>query len=94
MAKNISIPTTRNTDSIAMSPAMAGYPLVQNDGRHGAVREMNAVGRRWTKAVAMSTPVPKCRERKRNWCGTGKRGKRFAAMGKAHAGLGQRLFMS
>lgn len=34
-------------------------------GRHGSVREVKAVGRRWTKAVANKTPVPKCWQMKR-----------------------------
>jgi hypothetical protein len=54
------------TDIIAIKPGMAGYPLFQNDGRHGSVREVYAVGKRCTKAVAMRTPVPKCFDRKRN----------------------------
>lgn len=58
-------------------------------GRHGSVRDSKAVGSRCTKAVAMSTPVPKWRERKRNWCGTGIFGKRLTMMGKEHAGAGQ-----
>lgn len=33
----------------------------------------------------MSTPVPKCRLKKRKRCGMGKEGKRFAIMGKAQA---------
>lgn len=49
------------------------------------MREVYAVGKRCTKAVAISTPVPKCFERKRNWCGTGNFGNRFAAMGNAQA---------
>lgn len=49
------------------------------------MREMKAVGRRCTKAVAIKTPVPKCLERKRNWWGTGNRGKRLATMGKEQA---------
>jgi len=49
------------------------------------VRETNAVGRRWTKAVAMRTPVPKCRERKRKRWGMGRVGKRLAMRGKEHA---------
>jgi hypothetical protein len=63
--------------------------LFQKGGRHGSVREEKAVGRRCTKAVAIRTPVPKCLEMKRNWCGTGNRGKRFATMGKEHAGQDQ-----
>lgn len=50
---------------------------------------MNAVGSRWMNAVAMSTPVPKCRERKRNRCGIGSFGKRRAITGKEHADCGQ-----
>jgi len=49
-----------------MKPAMAGYPWFQKDGRHGSVKELKAVGKRWTKAVAIRTPVPKCLDRKRN----------------------------
>lgn len=47
--------------------------------------EMKAVGRRCMKAVAMSTPVPKCLETKRYRCGIGRDGKRLATTGKAHA---------
>src|ERR1700677_864472 len=48
--------------------------------------DTNAVGSRWTKAVAMRTPVPKCLLRKRNRCGMGRSGKRRAMIGKEHAG--------
>ena len=65
MAKNISNETTAKTANMAIAPAMGGYDLFQKSGRHGSVRETKAVGRRWMKAVAMRTPVPKCRERKR-----------------------------
>jgi hypothetical protein len=34
--------------------------LLKKGGRHGSVREVKAVGRRWTNAVAIKTPVPKC----------------------------------
>jgi len=44
---------------------MARNRSLQKGGRHGSVKETKAVGRRWQNAVAMSTPVPKCRERKR-----------------------------
>jgi hypothetical protein len=37
------------------------------------------------KAVAMRTPVPKCRERKRKRCGIGRLGKRRAIIGNEHA---------
>jgi hypothetical protein len=74
MAKNISMPTTTKTEIMAISPAMGGYCSFQNGGRHGSVSETYAVGKRCTNAVAISTPVPKCRERKMKWCGTGKRG--------------------
>lgn len=59
--------------------------MFQNDGRHGSVRDIYAVGNRCTKAVAMRTPVPKCFDKKRKRCGTGKFGKRLAAMGNAQA---------
>jgi len=75
-----------STETIAIIPGIAGYPWFQNGGRHGSVREMYAVGKRWTKAVAIRTPVPKWRERKRKWWGTGRRGKRRTMMGKEHAG--------
>jgi hypothetical protein len=39
--------------------------LLKAYGRHGSVREVKAVGRRWTKAVAIRTPVPKCWQMKR-----------------------------
>jgi hypothetical protein len=45
---------------MAMRPASALYPLLKKCGRHGSVSEVKAVGRRWTKAVAIRTPVPKC----------------------------------
>ena len=85
VAKNISIPTTVKQAVMAIRPAIAGYPSFQNEGRHGSVRDTNAVGRRWTKAVAIRTPVPKCRERKRNRCGMGSLGNRRAMMGKEDA---------
>lgn len=47
--------------------------------------DRKAVGRRWMNAVAMSTPVPKCRERNINRRGIGSEGKRCARTGKAHA---------
>jgi len=34
----------------------------------------------------MRTPVPKCLDMKRNWCGTGIEGKRLTTMGKEQAG--------
>jgi len=49
------------------------------------VSDSKAVGSRWTKAVAMRTPVPKCLDMKRNWCGTGMEGKRLTTMGKEQA---------
>lgn len=49
------------------------------------MRDSKAVGRRWTKAVAMRTPVPKWREMKRNWWGTGIEGKRLTMIGKEQA---------
>lgn len=68
-----------------MNPGMGGYNSFQNRGRHGSVSEINAVGSRWMKAVAIKTPVPKCREKKMNLCGIGREGKRLAITGKAHA---------
>jgi len=50
---------------MAIRPGIAVYLSLQNGGRHGSVKEVKAVGRRWQKAVAMRTPVPKWRERKR-----------------------------
>lgn len=72
-----------------MRPGIAEYPSFQKRGRHGSVRDSNAVGRRCTKAVAMSTPVPKCRDRKRNWWGTGTPGKRLTMTGNEHASAAQ-----
>ena len=43
----------------AMAPGIAVYVSVQNSGRHESPSRVKAVGSRWTKAVAMSTPVPK-----------------------------------
>jgi hypothetical protein len=40
MAKNISIPTTRNTEVMAMSPGIAGYVWFQKGGKHGSVKDM------------------------------------------------------
>jgi hypothetical protein len=48
------------------------------------------VGSRWTNAVAIRTPVPKCLERKRKRCGIGSLGKRLAMIGKEHA-MGRQL---
>jgi len=79
------MPITRNTDIIAIKPGIARKRSLQNGGRHGSVKETKAVGRRWQNAVAMSTPVPKCLERKRKRWGIGSEGKRRAVMGNAHA---------
>lgn len=54
-------------------------------GRQGSVRETNAVGSKWTKAVAIKTPVPKCLEMKRKRRGIGRRGNRRARTGNEHA---------
>jgi hypothetical protein len=70
-----------------MNPAMAGYVSCQNGGRHGSVKLVYAVGRRCTKAVAMSTPVPKWREIKSAWLGIGSVGKRRTMMGNEHAAV-------
>jgi hypothetical protein len=59
--------------------------LFQKSGRQGSVRETKAVGSRWMNAVAIRTPVPKWRERKRKRCGMGSLGKRRAMIGKEHA---------
>jgi hypothetical protein len=72
---------------MAMKPGIAGYDVFQNGGRHGSVRDMYAVGKRWTNAVAISTPVPKCLDMKRKRCGTGSLGKRRAIIGNAHAAM-------
>ena len=85
MAKNISIATTIMTAIMATTPAVAGYPLFQNEGRQGFVSEIKAVGRRWMNAVAIRTPVPKCRDKKRNRRGMGRRGNRRAIIGNEHA---------
>jgi hypothetical protein len=81
------MPTTIKTDIIAMKPGIAGYPSFQKGGRHGSVRDSKAVGRRCTKAVAIRTPVPKCRDTNKNWWGTGIEGKRLTTMGKEQAAI-------
>ena len=58
------------------------------------MRETKAVGRRCTNAVAMRTPVPKCRDRKINRCGIGSLGKRLAMIGNEHASRYQYSFFS
>jgi hypothetical protein len=35
----------------------------------------------------MRTPVPKCLDTKRNWCGTGIEGKRLTTIGKEQAAI-------
>jgi hypothetical protein len=40
----------------------------------------------------MRTPVPKCRDMNRNWCGTGIEGKRLTTMGKEQAAVVSALF--
>jgi hypothetical protein len=65
--------------------------LFQKCGKHGSVIETNAVGRRWMKAVAIRTPVPKCLERKRNRWGIGSLGKRRAMIGNEHANYVRKL---
>jgi hypothetical protein len=52
------------------------------------VREVNAVGSKWTKAVARSTPVPKCWQRKISVRWRGEEvmvEKRWEKRGKPHA---------
>jgi hypothetical protein len=66
---------------------MARYVRLQNRGRHGSVNDTNAVGRRWTKAVAINTPVPKCLEMKRNRRGIGRPGNRRARTGNEQAAV-------
>ena len=34
--------------------------MLKKYGKHGSVSDTKAVGRRWTNAVAIRTPVPKC----------------------------------
>lgn len=46
---------------------------------------MKAVGTRCTKAVAIKTPVPKCRAKKRKVGGMRRRGNRLHISGKLHA---------
>jgi len=46
---------------------------------------MKAVGRRWTKAVAINTPVPKCLAEKRKEAGILRRGNLMTRIGNAHA---------
>ena len=64
VVKYDSTATTANAETIATSPARGLYRLLKNLGRHGSVSEVKAVGSRWTKAVAMRTPVPKCWHKK------------------------------
>lgn len=52
-----------------MTPGRAGYFSVKRSGRHGSLSDAKAVGSRWTKAVAMSTPVPKCLQKKKTFGG-------------------------
>lgn len=59
--------------------------MFQKLGKQGLVKELNAVGSKWTKAVAINTPVPKCLEMKRKWRGMGSRGNRRAKIGNEHA---------
>lgn len=45
---------------MATKPASGLYPSLKTYGKQGSVKDMKAVGSRWTKAVAINTPVPKC----------------------------------
>jgi len=54
---------------------------------------MNAVGSKCTKAVAMRTPVPKCRTVKRNVGGMRRRGSLRMRRGKAQAVVEMRRIM-
>src|SRR5690606_17300665 len=85
LVKTISMMVTKNTPPMAIAPGMAGYCSFQNGGRQGSRREMKAVGTRWTKAVAIKTPVPKCRAKKRKVGGMRRRGNRLHMSGKLHA---------
>jgi len=58
------MPVTQKTATMAITPAKDSYPSLKNHGRHGSVSDINATGRRCTKAVATNTPVPKCCEKK------------------------------
>lgn len=69
----------------AMAPGIAVYFSVQKSGRHEFPSRVKAVGNRCTKAVAMSTPVPKWRIAKKNGAGIRSPGKLTANMGNAHA---------
>lgn len=69
----------------AMAPGIAVYLSVQKSGRHGFPRRVKAVGSRCTKAVAMSTPVPKWRIAKKKGAGIRSPGKLTANIGNAHA---------
>ena len=60
--------------------------MFHTGGRHGSVRLRKAVGSRCANAVAIRTPVPKWRAKKRKEGGIRRRGKRFAISGNAHAG--------
>lgn len=90
IAKYISIPTTTNTATNAIAPGIWGKVRVQKGGRHGSVKEPKAVGSRWTNAVAIRTPVPKCREKKRKRWGVDRDGMCRTINGIAHA-IRQRL---
>jgi hypothetical protein len=73
------------TAASEIAPAKAGYCSLKNLGRHGSVRETKAVGNKCTNAVAISTPVPKCRKAKRAFEGMRSCGILRATMGKAQA---------
>ena len=73
------------TAARAIAPAIAGYVSCQKEGKHGSVREMNAVGNKCTKAVAMSTPVPKCRTRNNVKGGIRSFGTFTTMIGRTHA---------
>lgn len=83
--KTISTTPIPNIAAIASAPAIAGYCSFQKAGKHGSVNEMNAVGNKCTKAVAIKTPVPKCRTVKRKVGGMRRRGTRRMSSGKAQA---------
>jgi len=72
----------QNIEPIMMTPGIAGYWVVNRSGRHGFCRFPKATGSKCTKAVAMSTPVPKCLHIKNAFCGTFNHETFFAATGK------------
>lgn len=81
----ISAMVIMKTAANAIAPARAGYCSLKNGGRHGSIKDINAVGIRCTNAVAMRTPVPKCLKPKCALAGIRSCGTLSAIIGSAHA---------